>query len=119
MASRVRYIPPKRRFADAANGREIRTSLTKVGTKAARWMESVAPVDTGQYKTGSPTPGGFHVLQTTSAQIVGEGPTGAVETAAVEVVNLAPHAVFVERGNGNGFGGYHIFRRCLERLAKL
>lgn len=115
----MRYIPPKRRFADVANGREMRTSLQRVGNKAARWMESVSPVDTGQYKTGSPAPGGFHVRQSTSAQIVGAGPTGAIETAAVEIWNLADHAVFVERGNGNGFHGYHIFRRCLERLSKL
>lgn len=120
MANRVTYTPPQRRFADAANGREIRASLRVVGTKAARWMQSVAPVDTGQYKTGTPAPGGFHVIQTTSAQIVGDGPTGAIETAAVEVVNAAPHAVFVERGNGTAkFRGYHIFRRCLERLARL
>lgn len=115
----VKYTPPKRRFADVANGREIKASLRQVGGKAARWMESVAPVDTGAYKTGSPAPGGFHVRETTSAQIVGDGATGAIETAAVDVVNASTHAVFVERGNGNGFHGYHIFRRCLERLKTL
>lgn len=119
-AGRVTYTPPKTAWADAANGREIRQSLTQVGGKAAEWMRSVAPVDTGAYKTGSPTAGGFHVRPTTSAQITTEGPGGVIETAAVEVVNLAPYAVYVERGNGTPkFRGYHIFRRCLERLAQL
>lgn len=118
MAGRVDYKPPRRRFADVGNGTEIRRSLRQVANKGKQFAESISPVDTGQYKTGSPAPGGFHVVETTSAQIVGEGPTGAVETAAVELVNEAPHAVFVEHGNGTAkFRGYHIMRRTLDFLA--
>lgn len=114
MAKGVKYTPPKRRFADAANGREIKDSLRQVGQKGARWMESVAPVDTGLYKKS------FKVVDTTSAQIAGPGPAGAIETAAVDVVNTTDYAVYVERGNGTAkFRGYHIFRRCLERLSAL
>jgi hypothetical protein len=117
--ARVTYTPPKRRFADVANGREVRRSLRQVAEGGRAFAESSSPVDTGQYKTGNITPGGFHVRDTTSAQLVGRGATGAIVTAAVDLVNAAPHAVFVERGNGRGFDGYHVMRRTLEMLKTL
>jgi hypothetical protein len=117
--AKVKYTPPKRRFADVANGREIRRSLRKAAEGGKKFAESISPVDTGQYKKGAPTPGGFVVRDTTSAQLVGSGPTGAIETAAVELVNLAPHAVFVERIGKKGSGGYRIMQRTLEHLRSL
>jgi hypothetical protein len=118
--ARVTYRPPRRRFADVANGREIKASLRRVAEGGKAFAESISPVDTGQYKTGTIEPGGFHIRETTSAQLVGRGPTGAVITAAVELVAAAPHSVFVERGNGTGkFRGYHVMQRTLEALKAL
>ena len=118
--ARVTYRPPRRRFADVANGREIKASLRRVAEGGKRFAESISPVDTGQYKRGTIQPGGFHIRETTSAQLAWRGPTGAIFTAAVELIAAAPHAVFVERGNGTGkFRGYHIMQRTLEMLKTL
>lgn len=117
--ARVTYTPPKKRFADVANGPEIRASLRRVAEGGKQFAESISPVDTGQYKTGNIQPGGFHIVETTSAQLVGRGPTGAIITAAVDLIAAAPHSVFVERGNGRGFRGYHIMQRTLQMLKTL
>lgn len=112
MAGRVDYKPPRRRFADVANGTEIRRSLRQVAGKGKQHAESISPVDTGLYKSS------FEVNDTTSAQLAGTGPAGAIETAAVELVNTTDYAVFVEHGNGTAkFRGYHIMRRTLDFLA--
>lgn len=117
--ARVKYTPPKKRFADVANGREIRRSLRRVAEGGKAYARSISPVDTGQYRDGTITPGGFHIIETTSAQLAGRGPSGAIVTAAVDLVAAAPHAVYVERGNGRGFRGYHIMQRTLEALKSL
>lgn len=114
MAGRVKYTPPKKRFSDVANGAEIRRALRTVAEGGKKYAESISPVDTGQYKTGTPAPGGFHIRETTSAQLVGRGPTGAIFTAAVELANLAPHAVYVERMHR-----YFVMQRTLEHLKTL
>ncbi len=112
--ARVTYRPPRRRFADVANGREIRTSLRRVVEGGQRFAESISPVDTGRYKAS------FKVVDTESGQLAGRGPTGAIFTAAVELRNSVPYAVFVERGNGTGkFRGYHVMQRTLEALKAL
>jgi hypothetical protein len=112
--ARVTYRPPRRRFADVANGREVKASLRRIVEGGRTFAESISPVDTGQYKHGTIQPGGFHIRETTSAQLAGRGPTGAIITAAVELINLAPHAVFVERMHR-----YFIMQRTLEALKAL
>ena|SRR5688572_11422829 len=117
--ARVEYRPPRKRFADVANGREIKRSLRQVAEGGKRFAESISPVDTGQYKSGTIQPGGFEIRDTESGQLTGRGATGAIFTAAVELIATAPHSVFVERGNGRGFKGYHVMQRTLEHLKSL
>lgn len=112
--ARAEYKPPRRRFADIANGPHIRKSLRQVANGGKKFAQSISPVDTGLYKRS------FVVVETVSAQLVGRGPTGAIETPAFELINTTDYAVFVERGNGTKrFRGYHIFRRTLEALRTL
>lgn len=74
----------------------------RAGLVVAAAEASDPPVDTGQYAFGSVEPGGFHVQRIKRAG-----------GAAAMAINLAPHAIFVERGSSsNGMPARHIMRNA-------
>jgi hypothetical protein len=84
MAVTVRYVPPSEAdWARLVNKPQINTAMQRIAAHGVVFAQSISPVDTGEYARS-------FSIETSSAVISGK------PRQAVDLVNDAPHAIFVE-----------------------
>ncbi len=120
----VDYQPDRASIAALAVGPEIRAIVHDVAARPALpYALALAPVGRaqrtergGEQPTAPRYKESFEVDDTT-VMVVGAGIYPLLRAAA-NLVNQAPHALIVEKGNSK-FGGHHVMDRTLAHLLTL
>lgn len=97
----VRYKADYQGTGKLMNGPEMQEMLRQVAEKGKAFAESIAPVDTGEYKSS------FEVTSRSHGGVHGD-------RAEAQIVNTSPHAAHVEWQDN-----YHVLARTADALRTL